>query len=64
MTSRTLSKRLERLETRMMPAGEPLVMEIEFISAVDGSITKRLQVTCGGPSTGGGSLRAGPARYR
>ncbi len=46
MTSRTLSKRLERLETQMMPAGQPLAMEIEFISAVDGTITKRLQVTC------------------
>jgi hypothetical protein len=26
MTSRTLSKRLQRLETRMMPADEPVVI--------------------------------------
>jgi hypothetical protein len=37
MGSRTLSKRLERLETRMMPASEPLVLEIQFVSA-DGSV--------------------------
>jgi hypothetical protein len=40
MIGRTGSKRLERLETRMMPAGEPLVYEIQFVSAVDGSITR------------------------
>jgi hypothetical protein len=47
MTSRTLSKRLERLETRIRLSGEPWTMEIDFVSAVDGTITKRLQVTCG-----------------
>ena len=48
MTSRTLSRRLERLEARMIPAGEPLVYEIQFVSAVDRSITSRLQVRCEG----------------
>jgi hypothetical protein len=46
MIGRTLAKRLERLETRMIPAGEPLVYEIQFVSAVDRSITSRLQVRC------------------
>ena len=32
MTSRTLSKRLERLETRMMPTDEPLVVQIQYVS--------------------------------
>ena len=45
MGSRTLSKRLERLETQIMPAGEPIVIEIQFVSA-DGSITGRLPVRC------------------
>jgi hypothetical protein len=30
MTSRTLSKRLQRLETRMMPAGEPVVILVQI----------------------------------
>jgi hypothetical protein len=29
---RTRSKRLERLEARVVPAGDPLVMEIQFVS--------------------------------
>ena len=31
----------------MMPAGDPLVYEIQFVSAVDGSITKRFSVKSG-----------------
>jgi hypothetical protein len=37
MIGRTLSKRLERLETWMMSAGEPLVLQIQFVSP-DGSV--------------------------
>ena len=37
MRSRTLSKRLERLETRLAPEGEPLPIHIQFVSP-DGTI--------------------------
>jgi hypothetical protein len=37
MRSRTLSKRLERLETRLAPEGEPLLIHIQFVSP-DGTI--------------------------
>ena len=47
MTSRTLSKRLERLETRMVPAGEPLVIQIEFVSP-DGSVEEGPRITVQG----------------
>jgi hypothetical protein len=53
MTSRTLSKRLARLETRLMPATEPLVYEIQFISPEDGSVTSRLQLGGNRPPAGG-----------
>jgi hypothetical protein len=56
MTSRTLSNRLARLETRLMPATKPLVYEVQFISAEDGSVTSRLQLggnrrPAGGPAS-------------
>ena len=37
MTSRTISKRLARLETRLAPAAEPLRIQIQFVSS-DGTI--------------------------
>ncbi len=37
MISRKLTTRLERLETRMIPEGDPLVLQIQFVSS-DGSI--------------------------
>ena len=30
--NRTFSKRLERLETRALPPGEPLVIRVQFVS--------------------------------
>ena len=56
--TRTLAKRLQRLETRALPATEPLVIEVEFISAIQGSVTKRMTVTCGIPCKPG--TRRGP----
>ena len=44
--NRTSSKRLVRVETRASPATGPLAIEIEFISAVDGSVTKRMTMKC------------------
>jgi hypothetical protein len=32
MTCRTLSKRLQRLETRMMPVGEPVIIQVQYVS--------------------------------
>ena len=37
MINRTLSKRLERLETRLAPEGEPLLIQIQFVSS-DGAV--------------------------
>jgi hypothetical protein len=37
MISRKLNTRLERLETRMIPEGEPLVLQIQFVSS-DGTV--------------------------
>ena len=45
--NRTLSRRLERLEGRLTPTKAPFEMEIEFISAVDGSVTRRLRPSDG-----------------
>ena len=33
MISRCLAKRLKRLEVRTMPAGDPMVIEVQFVSA-------------------------------
>jgi len=32
MTTRNLARRLERLETRLVPAGEPVVIQVYFVS--------------------------------
>jgi hypothetical protein len=50
--NRTLSSRLERLEGRLMPTKAPFEIEIEFISAVDGSVTKRLRLGDGANPNG------------
>ena len=55
--SRTLSRRIVPLEGRLKPAEAPFKIEIEFISAVDGSVTKRLRLGGGAASNDRG--RAG-----
>jgi hypothetical protein len=45
MTSRTLSKRLERLETRIIPAGESLVGQIQYVSP-DGASNMATGLAC------------------
>ncbi len=32
MITKALARRLERLETRALPAGEPLVIQVQFVS--------------------------------
>ena len=32
MITRNLARRLERLETRLVPAGEPVVIQVHFVS--------------------------------
>jgi len=32
MITRNLARRLERLEIRLLPAGEPLVIQVHFVS--------------------------------
>ena len=36
MITRNMARRLERLEARLVPAGEPLVIQVHFVSP-DGS---------------------------
>jgi hypothetical protein len=48
MIGRNFSKRLERLETRTMPAGEPLVIQVQFVSA-DGSVKDGPRFVAAGP---------------
>jgi hypothetical protein len=57
--NRTLSRRLERLEGRLTPTKAPFEMEIEFISAVDGSVTRRLRLGDGANANGTGGA-SGP----
>ena len=59
MINRTLSKRLARLETRLALEGEPLILQIEFVSS-DGAVEQ-------GPRfcvPGGGRPQAEPTRRR
>ena len=61
MISRNLSRRLERLETRLMPAGEPLVVEVQFVFT-DGSRIEGPRFTipdAGGRPTGSAGLAGG-----
>ena len=48
MITRNLSRWLERLETRLMPAGEPLIIQVQFVSPdgsrVDGPLESVRQV--------------------
>ena len=66
MISRSLSKRLKRLEARAMPAGEPLVIEVRFISpdkVVTGSLLIEIApqpLATGSPA----ARRPGAARHR
>ena len=55
--TRTLSKRLERLETRMMPTDEPLVVQIQFVSP-DGSVEDGPRISV--PGAGGRRVGKGP----
>jgi len=61
MITRNLSRRLERLETRLMPAGEPLITQVQFVSP-DGSVRDGPVFTipgAGGRSTGSAGLAGG-----
>jgi len=57
MSSRTLSKQLERLETRTMPAGEPLVIKVQYVSP-DGSVEDGPRICV--PGAGGRRVGKGP----
>jgi hypothetical protein len=61
MISRNLTRRLERLETRLMPAGEPLIIQVKFVSS-DGSVRDGPRFTipaAGGQKTGSAGLADG-----
>ena len=48
MITRSFSKRLEKLEGRLIPTGEPIVIQIVFVSARDGSVKDGPRITIGG----------------
>jgi hypothetical protein len=50
MIGRSLTLRLERLESRLVPAGEPMVINVHFVSA-DGSRVGGVRYTV--PRAGG-----------
>jgi hypothetical protein len=56
--TKTLSRRLERLKGCLTPTRAPFEIEIEFISAVDGSVTKRLGLGGGANPKGHGCAGA------
>jgi len=58
MISRNLSRRLERPETRLRPAGEPLTIQVRYVSP-DGSVVDGPRFTCdAGPNNRGPRTRA------
>jgi hypothetical protein len=57
MTCRTLSKRLQRLKTRIMPVGEPVIIQVQYISA-DGSVEDGPRISV--PGAGGRRVGKGP----
>jgi hypothetical protein len=46
MISRNLSRRLERLEARLMPASDPPVMVLVVRSAATGEVIRRISMPC------------------
>ncbi|MGD0522833.1 MAG: hypothetical protein ABSA48_16370 [Terracidiphilus sp.] len=61
MITRSLVRRLERLETRLIPAGEPVVINVHFV-ATDGSRVGGVRFTvprAGGRPTGSAGVAGG-----
>jgi hypothetical protein len=54
---RNLTRRLKQLEDQLTPPGEPLVIEVRFISAETREIVNRLAVTCNAALGGRGRGR-------
>jgi hypothetical protein len=46
MISRNLSRRLERLEARLMPAGDPRVIVLYVRSVATGEVIQRISMPC------------------
>ena len=58
---RNLYRRMERLEARLVPAGDPLIINVQFVSAVDGQVVNQLEVRVG--SERGRSAQTAPDRH-
>lgn len=54
MSSRNLFRRLERLQARLMPAGEPPVIELRITSAATGHVIAQLAMVAD-PNCGPGT---------
>jgi hypothetical protein len=46
MTGRNLMRRLERLESRLVPTSAPEVINVVFISTADGKVIDQFPLTC------------------
>ena len=51
MINRSLSKRVQKLEARLIPNAEPMVIQMMYVSP-DGTRTAGPRITCGGVSAG------------
>jgi hypothetical protein len=54
---RNLSRRLKRIEDRVNRIGEPLVIEVKFVSATGLVVDRRLFTCAGNPRVGSGTRR-------
>jgi hypothetical protein len=50
---RNLYRRMEQLEARLAPGGEPLIIDVQFISAVDKSVVGGFQARVQQPGRAG-----------
>ena len=48
MVSRTLTRRLEHLESRFQPVGEPTILNIQFVNT-DFKVVNQMQLTLDAP---------------
>jgi len=51
MNTRNLSRRLERLEARLKPTSEPIVLVIQGVN-IDRKVVSSFRLIVGGPATG------------
>jgi hypothetical protein len=64
MIGRTLSRRVQKLEARLAPSGEPIIIQIKYVSP-DGMVRDGPRIGCGGLFADADQrTRATPESYR